>query len=68
MVATLTYLAVGYLLGVLTVVLTQNHTEAQMSELRCPGCSFVVSYDTDAEAHARHLMREHDCWDTGEAL
>lgn len=64
----LVYLAVGYLLGVLTVVLTQNHSDAQMSELRCPGCTFVVSYDTGAEAHARQLMREHDCWDTGEAL
>lgn len=64
----LALLAVGYLLGVLTVVLTQNHTEAQMSELRCPGCTFVVSYDTGAEEHARHLMREHDCGGTGEAL
>ena len=68
MVAVLVYLAVGALLGVLGTLLVQNHVDSQLVEIACPGCDFVISYDSASEDDARQLMREHDCWDTGEAL
>lgn len=68
MVTMLAYLAVGSLLGVLGTLLAQNHFESQLGEIACPGCDFVVSHDSASEDDARQLMREHDCWDTGEAL